>query len=179
MFLQLFFCVLGPSLPKNTTEIYQFCYINADNEVCGASPPFQFSDGAVKPFTSITTSIYASRIIENDKDKEIEKLREENSILKDTLKVVISNKSASNLQKDVDELKNTVKFLVAALNSQKKEINALKQKVDVKRCEDRKVSESSTQSDSSWVVPSNLPRIPYDLGELETLPPFPLKQVFS
>lgn len=166
-------------MPKNTNEIYQFCYINADNEVCGASPPFQFVDGTVKPFTSITTSIYASKVITGDKDKEIEKLREENSMLKDTLKVVISNKTASNLQKDVDELKNTVKFLVSVLKSQSKEINALKQKFGEKQCERRKVSESSTQSDSSWVVPSNLSKISYDLGELETLPPFPLKRVFS
>uniref|UniRef100_A0A1Y1NDI4 SKICH domain-containing protein n=1 Tax=Photinus pyralis TaxID=7054 RepID=A0A1Y1NDI4_PHOPY len=33
-----------PCLPKNTSEIYQFCFISGENNVLGASEPFQFSE---------------------------------------------------------------------------------------------------------------------------------------
>lgn len=35
--------ISAKNLPKNSNEFYQFCYVNAENSICGASIPFQFS----------------------------------------------------------------------------------------------------------------------------------------
>lgn len=37
-----YFIILAENLPRNSYEFYQFCYVNSENSICGASIPFQF-----------------------------------------------------------------------------------------------------------------------------------------
>lgn len=157
--------------------MYHFCYISADNQVLGASAPFQFCADSVKMSTSVAslpnitsslTSFYAAdSTTSQEKDKEIALLKqelaalnEENSLLKSTLKLVVQdNLNRNGIQKEVEDLKNVVEVLQKALQLQETEMSGLK----------ARLSEQDTFRTTEQLKSLNI----VELGELETLPPFP------
>lgn len=157
--------------------MYHFCYISADNQVLGASAPFQFCAEAVKMCTSvislpnITTSITSLQAADTtnslEKDKEIIKLKdelatlkEENWLLKSTLKVIVNNsRNGDGVQKELQDLKDVMKVLQKTLQLQEREIGNLKMRL----------SEQDSLRTADKLKGLNI----VELGELETLPPFP------
>lgn len=113
-------------------------------------------------------SSYSKNSIEHiksaDRDKELRQLQEENALLKETLKAVVYNKNSNRLQTEVDELKCLVKMLKEAVLGQQREIIGLKEKLNVN------VDKAEQKKKVLAVHPHKLSEI----GELETLPPFPL-----
>lgn len=93
----------------------------------------------------------------DDCNKEIEKLREENALLKKTLNAVVNER---DLDKDVREMKSIVKALQQAFITQQHEIQELKNKLNERHIESQ-----------CTVKPRN--KVICDIGDLETLPPFP------
>lgn len=159
--------VVGPSLPKDSPEtMYHFCYISADNKVLGASPPFQFcadSSQSIASLPNINSSLGSFQLLDSkaalEKDKEIARLREENALLKETLKMIVYNKNGNRVQKEVEELKGMVQLFQKALRLQENEIGILKRKL-----EEKENSRNVEKFKSLNIV---------DMGDLETLPPFP------
>lgn len=159
----------GPSLPKNSSEtMYHFCYISGDNKVLGASPPFQFCaevSNSCPDMSFISAPVMCSSFgslqtaDSIEKDKEIASLREENTLLKQTLKMLVDSKCMSNVQKEVEQLKSMVQFFQKALYLQEKEISNVKHKLE------EKDSLRNTEKFKSLNI--------IDVGDLETLPPFP------
>lgn len=146
----------------------------------GASPPFDFtaevpkthcSLSCIKPFSApvMNSSGYSMKTVDSmtstaEKDKEIARLKDENALLKETLKMIVYSKKESNVEKDVEELKSTVLFLKRALHIQENEINSLKQ-----RLSEKEGSVTSNKISDKFRTVNEV----IDLGDLETLPPFP------
>jgi len=130
------------TLPKNSIEVYQFCYINRDNELHGASTPFQFFSGVnLMSVSGMSVSIPTNSMdyikksqtfLESQKDQEICRLNEENAMLRDTLKAMLyQNKVAStkNYDKEIGELKELTEGLNVMLVQHQKDIDMLKSKI--------------------------------------------------
>lgn len=157
-------------MPKTSPDImYHFCYISADNQVLGASAPFQFCanppqiDNTIDSISNVSGSLTSIHSINTnvtiEKYKEIAKLREENGLLKDTLKMIVQNKNSDSIQKELNEMKNMVRLFQKKLTLQELEIEDLKKKLgEMDRLKNmEKFNNFNT----------------IDIGDLETLPPFP------
>lgn len=164
--------IVGHSLPKNSPDLmYHFCYISADNQVFGASAPFQFCSEVPDMSKSIislpniisscsTSMQTADSNVSIEKDKEIARLREENTLLKDTLKMIVQkNQNGDSIQNEIANLKSMVQLFQKALYSQQIEMENLKKKL-----EERDMLKNSEKFKRLNIT---------DVGELETLPPFP------
>lgn len=148
--------------------MYHFCYISADNKVLGASPPFQFcadSSQLIASLPNISSSMGSFQLFDSkvslEKDKEIARLREENALLKETLKVIVNNKNDNRLQKEMEEVRGMMQLFQRALRLQENEIGNLKRKLEEKEKENLR---SVEKLKSLNII---------DVGDLETLPPFP------
>lgn len=137
-------------LPKNVTELYQICYISGENELHGASSPFQFTMDVFKKNTSPYEIMMKSSMIEsktsskmsakvNEKrdkelevlrDKELDDLREENSLLKLAIKALSLQKNeGKDYDNDISELRAVTESLKTAMTQQQQEMNVLKMKI--------------------------------------------------
>lgn len=172
----------GPSLPNNKTETYQFCYISAENEVYGASSPFQFAANIQESFYPsikhfITGDLYvknasrmkSNRTIVEEKDKEIYELKKEVALLKKTLTALVMKDS---IYKEVEDQKYSIQLLKSALVLQQNEINGLKNQIS-KNSQNK--LENNKAEDMCNIEEQNL----FDVGDLKELPPFPIQDLLE
>lgn len=151
-------------LPKNTTEMFQFCYISSENQTYGVSEPFQLTNPNMK-----LSSLDCIRSFNSDSDyislnceRELLKLREENKCFRDKLQILMSM------------LMNTQTLVC----QQQKEINRLKERCD--RLENKNLTMSlkdnlcnNFSNNTLTTLGTVICTTDFDIGELETLPPFP------
>lgn len=193
-------------LPKSTTELYQICYISGENELHGASTPFQFTVENLQqihappiPFLTGMKSCMikskSSKTSEKDdlkRENELEDLREENSLLKAAIKALISQKNdnGKNYDEDIAQLKEITDSLKTAMNQQQQEMNILKMKI--KKCgeEYKKLYlekihlEKKLQKEEidkankcpNQVIKTGLPMQDFDISNLPSIPPFPMQK---
>ncbi|KAI4457014.1 calcium-binding and coiled-coil domain 2 [Holotrichia oblita] len=152
-------------LPKNTTDMFQLCYISSENQTYGVSEPFQLTNPNMK-----LSSLDCIRSFNSDSDymslnceRELLKLREENKFFRDKLQIFMSM------------LMNTQTLVC----QQQKEINRLKERCD--RLENKTMSMSLKDNLCNNFNNNTLKTLGtmitttdfFDIEELETLPPFP------
>nr|CAH7751172.1 unnamed protein product [Callosobruchus chinensis] len=127
-------------LPKNNVDIYQICYITAENEIQGASSSFQFtpekrrSTSPPPPTTAIAPSETRTSLpqfnLQINRDDEIKQLKEENSMLKESLKLIIAGQNSQKMFADeMKDLRNTVENLKIVVDGNRTEIDSLKSKI--------------------------------------------------
>ncbi|KAJ8949080.1 hypothetical protein NQ318_016984 [Aromia moschata] len=179
-------------LPKNNTEIYQFCYISGENVLHGASSPIQFS-AHLSPITTQNTptpytEVSCDTLQFSEKD-ELLKLKEENAMLRESLKAVIAQKAGTNSKNydgDIKELKTITESLQSSLKIQQREINLLKTKIIESGEEYKKLYIEKSKIEKKFerlknkigddVKLDNLPTtnmVNFDIGDLKSIPPFP------
>ncbi|NXX76656.1 CACO2 protein, partial [Urocolius indicus] len=124
-------------LPKDD-EYYQFCYVDQDGLVRGASVPFQFRAETEDDILVVTTQGEVEEIELQNKNlhKENEKLKascanlqEQNTILQEELK------KTQDLQSSLKSLRSSTEQLELELNSLKKENKHLKELDDCREAE--------------------------------------------
>ncbi|XP_030754196.1 tax1-binding protein 1-like isoform X1 [Sitophilus oryzae] len=181
-------------LPKNQLQLYQICYINGENEVMGASTPFQFNaePSEVKQDSKPTNFDVTDSKISTNKDQELSLLKEENIMLKDTLKALISKRLIKNYDQEIAEVKELTESLKKMLLDHEKEIDSLKskirqggeefrklylEKVKVER-KYEKLRNKTIKEERNKTIESN-DKLSFDLGDLPSLPPFDIKHVIS
>lgn len=184
-------------LPKNSSEVYQICYISSESELHGASTPFQFyseemlvASSCPSTSKSLSENISKSHIFLEHKDQEIARLKEENILLKESLKALLlsrNNGSVKNYDEDIQELKELTQALKSMLQEHEKELDMLKskiteggeeykklylEKIKIERKYDRlKNRRSERDSFQEEVKPINNDN--FDIGDLTSIPPFP------
>lgn len=142
--------------------MFQFCYISSENQTYGVSEPFQFINSAMKltmlsSIKSLCDSDYSSINFE----KEISKLHEENKYFREKLQVYMG-------------------MLISCqtlLCQQQKEINNLKERCNVLE-EDQLLLglKQNLCNNPSKILSAPAFCSDFDIGELETLPPFPFSK---
>ncbi|GJQ80000.1 hypothetical protein Trydic_g9473 [Trypoxylus dichotomus] len=152
-------------LPKNSTDMFQLCYISSQNETYGVSEPFQFTNPSMK-----LSSLDCIRSFNSDSDylslsyeREMLKLKEENKFFRDKLQIFMSM------------LINTQTLLC----QQQKEINRLKERYEgLERSisVDLKDSLCNNRNSNVKTLGTLICTTDFDIGELETLPPFPFSK---
>ncbi|CAH0564357.1 unnamed protein product [Brassicogethes aeneus] len=155
-------------LPKSLTDMYQICYISRENELHGASSPFQVGSNFTNPMTcSLESNKKSLIIIEKNKDEEIQRLREENHMLVEALKLVV--RQEKRYEQDIKSLKIVIDRLSNGITNQQQEINLIKAKVfDNDQNKIVNNLESLKIQNESKIIKDNL-----DLGDLKSIPPFP------
>ncbi|KAF5287151.1 hypothetical protein FQA39_LY16029 [Lamprigera yunnana] len=183
-------------LPKNTTEIYQFCFISGENNVHGASEPFQFVEDPKSyqslfrymshkglnslpdEYKSLSNSsampINIPDVIE--RDREMLRLKEENQFLRSTLKLLVEKQSGKQLTADVEILKKSMSELQFTLFNQQNQIKNLQ--IQVTNSINYKKSQNDNLECACGGLKKNFQKdlninTEFDLGELESIPPFP------
>ncbi|KAB0793408.1 hypothetical protein PPYR_13028 [Photinus pyralis] len=189
-----------PCLPKNTSEIYQFCFISGENNVLGASEPFQFSEK-----TKNYQSLFRSSVLKLDssmqddykslsnaspsslnnipdvieRDREMLRLREENEFLRNTLKILISKQNPKKYDSDIEDLKKLTADLQLTVVNQQNQLKDLQ--LHVAKCNSNYKS-FRIEEDNLESACDNLKKrfdrtlnisTDDEFGELESLPPFP------
>ncbi|KAK9708791.1 SKICH domain [Popillia japonica] len=169
-------------LPKNTTEMFQFCYISSENQTLPKNTTVRYcirsfnsdSDYISEPFQLTNPNMKLSsldciRSFNSDSDyislnceRELLKLREENKCFRDKLQILMSM------------LMNTQTLVC----QQQKEINRLKERCD--RLENKNLTMSlkdnlcnNFSNNTLTTLGTVICTTDFDIGELETLPPFP------
>lgn len=189
-----------PCLPKSTSEIYQFCFISSENNVLGASEPFQLSDKT----KNYHQSLFKSSIFKLDhsmpddykslsnaspspinnipdiieRDREMLRLKEENEFLRSTLKILIGKQMAKKCDGDIQDLKKMITDIQLTVVNQQNQIKDLQS--HVARC-DSNYKSVQIEKDNLEGRCDDLKKRYQDVnistddefGELESLPPFP------
>lgn len=180
-----------PNTPNEKNDLYQFCYISGENVVQGISEPFQIYSAESKPTVNLTDSLkneaqcsHLKQLL-SLKDKEILKLKEENAMLKESLKALVDQRKFQpnkSYEDDINELKEVTNKLKNALLGQQKEIDCLKielrrDKMDYKNLMLEKVlAEKKFEAIINKKEANGVKRLNYfdfDLGSLQPLPKFP------
>ncbi|VEN50954.1 unnamed protein product [Callosobruchus maculatus] len=170
-------------LPKNNVEIYQICYITAENEIQGASSSFQFTAEKQKSTPQQTTASSESHSsvphfnLQINHEDEIKQLKEENSMLKESLKLIIAGQnSQKTIADEMKELRNAVDNLKIVVDGHKSEIDSLKSKIreggeeykklylEKMKLEKKLDKVKSRKADSKDDI---------DIDGLKSIPPFP------
>ncbi|CAG9812568.1 unnamed protein product [Phaedon cochleariae] len=188
-------------LPKNNVDIYQICYLSGENELYGASSLFQFSSqkAAVTTTTSdapppptLAHDVKPKPIPRINEDSEVIKdLKEENLMLRTTLKFVVSqkNEQTKNYDEDITELRQITDSLKASLDLQQKEINMLKTKIMeggeeykklyIEKCKiEKKYEQLKSKKDEKSKTDlsdklATVDLLDFNIDELRSMPPFP------
>ncbi|XP_022900374.1 calcium-binding and coiled-coil domain-containing protein 2-like [Onthophagus taurus] len=137
-------CFNKYSLPKNTTDLFQLCYISNHNETYGVSTPFQFVKSKSKLYDSLKSSMCDSAYSGSDLEKEIGELKAENQLFRHKMRAVM----------------NILTNMQSLMLHQQAEIDGLKEKVD-----EMTMTKKNDKKTKHFDV---------DLEELDPLPPFPL-----
>lgn len=123
-----------------------------------------------------------------DKQDELQKLREENEMLRACLKAMMALKSGQSLKNydsEIVELRKITDNLKESLNHQQKEINSLKIKItdggeEYKKLYLEKVRIEKKYDKLKNKMDDNGKRIPeifnFDIGDLKSIPPFPFSK---
>ncbi|CAG9763353.1 unnamed protein product [Ceutorhynchus assimilis] len=97
-------------LPKNIEDLFQVCYLRGQI-LCGASSPFQFTDNAMptkdEDFEIVYDKAHKTRVL-SEKDQEIERLKEENEILRESLRTLIISSKNKDTLKEIKGMKTMV-----------------------------------------------------------------------
>lgn len=150
-----------------------------------ASKPFQFSDrirlsqshtvdnsmSAKLLQTSLgnkLTTPFSSFTSVTDSKAEIVQLKKENQLLRDTLKVVVGNVRSQTHESETQHLKHLIYQLQNGLFQQQKAISDLK--LQIKRLNSERSRTSPNKSHLDYVQDNEFC---LDLGELQSMPPFP------
>ncbi|XP_027552926.1 calcium-binding and coiled-coil domain-containing protein 2 [Neopelma chrysocephalum] len=136
-------------LPKDD-EYYQFCYVDQDGMVRGASVPFQFRAEAEDDLLVVTTQGEVEEIELQNKN-----LRQENEELKATcanlqqqnLQLQEELKKTQELQKSLESFRSSTEKLELELNSLKMENKQLKEQSD---CTGAELQHGDVPSDKLW-----------------------------
>ncbi|XP_067168200.1 calcium-binding and coiled-coil domain-containing protein 2 isoform X1 [Apteryx mantelli] len=124
-------------LPKDD-EYYQFCYVDQDGVVRGASVPFQFRAETEDDILVVTTQGEVEEIELQNKNllKENEELKEScTSLQKQNMDLQEQLKKTQELQSGFESLKSNTEKLELELNSLKKENKHLKELDDCREAE--------------------------------------------
>lgn len=194
----LLFASLGYDLPNNSAQnddLYQFCYISGENVVQGISTPFQiYSFNSPPPSRALTDSTYEHKKCTHlkqlliDKDQEILKLKEENAILKESLKAIVEQKMTTQKHKchseDVDELKELTSKLKNAILGQQKDIDSMKMEMRKERAFNKNLMLDKIMAEKKFEAIFNkneatsIKRLPnFDLSNLQSIPAFPFDNI--
>lgn len=157
-------------MPRIESEIFQICYISSENILHGATIPFQFQKDPPKnqmsSFKSCESSEYQTPLVLSSFE-DIMKMRRIKKDEKNSANSTPSKKSYnscedisnhSNCEKQITTLKLEIQELQKKLRLQQEELNCLKK---------------NHQNSNRGLIFIKDPK--YDLGELEPIPPFPLK----
>lgn len=175
-------------MPKNSTDLYQICYISGENELKAATSTFQFvanvnNVSTVKP--KERKFIIGSGTASEPLPDPVQKLKEENEILRESLKAVLAQKDAEKSNsKDVQELKTVVNDLKDTVQHLQKDVNMLKKKIVEggeeyrklymeKLHVEKKYDKLKQQQKKSEKVISKDMINSFDINELKSIPPFP------
>lgn len=186
---------LGYDLPNNPAEsddLYQFCYISGENVVQGISTPFQIYSFNNSPPSNrvLTDSTYEQKKSTHlkqlliEKDEEIMKLKEENAILKESLKAIIEQKTTTQKHKchneDIEGLKELTSKLKNAILGQQKDIDSMKIEMRKERAFNKNLMLDKIMAEKKYEAICNkteatiVKRLPnFDLGSLQSIPAFP------
>lgn len=176
--------------------------MSGENELYGASTPFQFTVTETKRTPShfefmMKSSMMESRSSKSSEksdpkfEKELDELREENSVLKSAIKALTvaqnNDTAATNYDKDIAELREITDSLKIGLTQQQQEINVLKMKI--KECgeEYKKLylekmklekklhsKEKAEKTVKELVVRKVVNGEDFDITSLPSMPPFPM-----
>ncbi|NXF10944.1 CACO2 protein, partial [Smithornis capensis] len=130
-------------LPKDD-EYYQFCYVDQDGVVRGASVPFQFRAEAEDDILVVTTQGEVEEIELQNKNlqKENEELKESFANLqKENMELQEELKKTQALQKSLESLRSNTEKLEQELNSLKIENKQLKEQDDCRGAELQQLKE--------------------------------------
>lgn len=139
--------------------MFQLCYISSENRTYGVSEPFQFYNPSMKLSSvdylkSLGDSDYSSLNYE----RELLRMKEENKFFRDKLQIFMNM------------LINTQTLLC----QQQKEIDKLKERCQQLEEKNTSISVSDNLCGTNSVKTlGTLIYTDFDVGELETLPPFP------
>jgi hypothetical protein len=177
-------------LPNSPNDLYQFCYISGENVVQGISTPFQISGD--EPKSTFKLSSPPKKDEKNQhlrqlltlKDQEILRLKEENAILRESLKSMVEQRRCQrtkNYDDDINELKDVTKKLKDAILGQQVEMESLKMEIKKDRASQKNLmlekilAEKKFDAISRKSESSNIKRLnfDFDIGNLESVPPFP------
>uniref|UniRef100_A0A7M4FVG4 Calcium-binding and coiled-coil domain-containing protein 2 n=1 Tax=Crocodylus porosus TaxID=8502 RepID=A0A7M4FVG4_CROPO len=134
-------------LPKDD-EYYQFCYVDQDGVVRGASVPFQFRAEAEDDILVVTTQGEVEEIEQQNKDllKENQQLKEScKSLQKQNIDLQEELRKAQELCSGLDSLKGSSEKLELELNSLREENRHLKEQ---NACRDAELHQLKEQSQS-------------------------------
>lgn len=189
-----------PCLPKNTSEIYQFCFISGENNVLAASEPFQFSDKTKNYQSLFKSSVFkldssmpddykslsnaSPSSLNNipdimERDREMLRLKEENEFLRNTLRILIGKQTTKKYDSDIQDLKKMITNVQLTVVNQQNQIKDLQ--LHVSRC-DSNYKSLQIEKDNLESTCDDLKKRLYrdinintddEFGELESLPPFP------
>lgn len=195
----------GHVLPKNE-DLYQFCYVTGENELYGASIPFSFSTvntprPRVEPI-NIQPSVDHRRNVSccsTDSDfsesSEMVKLREENHLLRECMKLLLSDKGEKsdmcNKHLELRQEMNKLKLACVPVVQVQHELALLKQQFfDIERgyrslclkmenmlSQDRSKDPKSNDNVVRTTDISSVSRsTDFRIDDLGTIPPFPFPQ---
>lgn len=192
------FVFLGDDLPRECINLYQICYFRGQ-ELQGASSPFDFCDFEIPMSESFVSKMLPSfeSINRCQNDQEITRLKEqnaslkeENEILRKSLKVLLNDKLEKQekgkcCEKQIAELKSLFQTLQTTVQANDADIKMLKKKIveggeeykklymekyKLEKRFDRVVSTIKKQGQSQH--DSNCPddKVTFDISNLPSLP---------
>ncbi|RZC32008.1 calcium-binding and coiled-coil domain-containing protein 2, partial [Asbolus verrucosus] len=179
-----------PNTQNETDDLYQFCYISGENVVQGISTPFQICSVESKPTVVLTEASAGSdkcvhlKQLLSLRDKEIIKLKEENAILRESLKSVINQRKlqqSKNYDEEINSLKELTNSLRTAVIAQQKEIDSMK--IEMKKDKaaykdlqlEKIIAEKKFEAISKKEATTVKRVCNFDLGSLQSFPAFPFE----
>lgn len=177
-------------MPRNSTDLYQICYISGENELKAATSTFQFVANVnivsvAKPKIERKFVIGGPSTI-HESSNEINKLKEENELLRESLKAILVKKDAEKPNdKQIAILTETVNDLKNLVSGLQKDVNMLKHKIVEggeeykklyleKASVEKKFDKLKQQVKRGERVISKDMINSFDINELKSIPPFPL-----
>lgn len=158
-------------LPKSGPDMFQICYINKDNELHGASSPFQVSVN-VNPMTTSIESKKSLVLIDKIKDEEICRLKQENQMLIGALRLVVQQEKS--YQQEVSNMKSVMDKQTEFIKNLQMEMKLIKEQLfggnpaNVMSFE--KKLDDLKQRENEKVLKANM-----DIGDLKSIPPCPFQ----
>ncbi|XP_050303423.1 uncharacterized protein LOC126741130 [Anthonomus grandis grandis] len=168
-------------LPNNTQDLFHMCFLNGQ-ELLGASTPFQFceEESVVDSAMSFINTSNSRSVLIIEKDLEIQRLKEENNILKESLRSLLNKSEENGYDKELKEIKVLVEGLKLMLSDHDKDIAMLKDKIReggelykqlyFEKC---KVQKKYEKLKNIYVIQESQSSNEALVDNLQSLPPFP------
>jgi len=192
-------------LPTSTDadELYQFCYINCNSIVQGISTPFQIcltedSNALLQEHDGLCDDLKKMTLLEKhqcfsdakliqilplltEKEKEILKLKEENAILRESLKSMIDQRKyqrTKNYDDEINQLKEFTELFRSSFITLQKEVETLKADFNKDKASRKSMLLEVLLSERKVEkVPgrSGLENGDFNIDDLKPIPPFPFE----